>query len=104
MTEEVEGAMQVLATANVKMEAMKEVKRSTASAGEGKPRGQGATDGKSACEQVEGTGCAQEIIQRFSDVFQKQPELLAKFLLRMGVILNAVKPASEPTCEASGQD
>jgi hypothetical protein len=33
---------------------------------------EGATDGKSACELRDGTGCAQEITQRFSHVLEER--------------------------------
>jgi hypothetical protein len=95
-------AMRVLSSAADKMEAMEAVKgalQALATANR-----EGATDGKGACELMHETGRALYIIQRFSDVLEERPEFLAKFLLRIGAIFDAVKPAVEPIDETSRQD
>jgi hypothetical protein len=100
--EELGAAMRVLSSAAEKMKAMEAVKgalQALATANR-----EEATDGKSACELMHETGRAVHIIQRFSDVLEERPEYLAKLLLRVGAIFDAVKPAVEPADHTCGED
>ncbi len=79
--------MRVLSSAAEKMKAMEAVKG--ALQGLATANREEATDGKSACELMNETGRAVQIIQRFSDVLEERPENLAKLLL---LVSNHLKP------------